>query len=149
MTMALVTRRDNGTRVAAHDPYALARELLSWDPFNYTSRPSATFVPSFEVKETADAFVVRADLPGVKDGELDISVHNGVLSISGARAGEERKEGESYYVYERQYGSFSRSFALPDSADPEKIEANLDNGVLSLQIAKRVQAKPRKIELKK
>jgi HSP20 family protein len=149
MTMALVTRRDNGTRVAAHDPYALARELLSWDPFNYTTRPSATFQPSFEVKETADAFVVRADVPGVNEGDLDISVHNGVLSISGARASEERKEGESYYVYERQYGSFSRSFALPDTADAEKIEANLTSGVLNVQIGKRVQARPRKIELKK
>ena len=148
MSVAL-NRRDNGTtstRYLSRDPLSLARELLSWDPF--VQRPSA-FVPTFEVKETADAFVVRADLPGVKEAELDISVHNGVLSISGSRQGEERKEGESYYLYERQYGSFSRSFSLPEAADAERIDASLDNGVLTLSIGKKVEAKPRKIALKK
>ena len=107
------------------------------------------FAPAFEVKETAEAFVVKADLPGVKEEHLDVSVHNGVLSIAGARSGDERKEGESYYLYERQFGSFSRSFALPDTADGERIEAKLDGGVLTLTIGKRVEAKPRKIAFKK
>ena len=147
--MALVTRRDNGNRISVRDPFSIARELLSWDPYSYGGRAASTFVPSFEVKETAEAFVVRADLPGVKESDLDVSVHAGVLSVTGARAGEERKEGESYYVYERQYGAFSRSFALPETADAEKIEARLENGVLSLTIGKRVEAKPRRIELKK
>ena len=113
-----------------------------------SQRPSA-FLPTFEVKETAEALVVRADLPGVKEEDLDISLHNSVLSISGTRQAEERKDGESYYLYERQYGSFSRSFALPDTADAEKIEANLTGGVLTLTIGKKVEAKPRKIGLKK
>ena len=149
--MSLALRRDpaaNGTttRYISRDPFAFARELLSWDPF--TQRPSA-FAPTFEVKETTEAFVVRADLPGVKEQDLDISLHNGILSISGSRQAEERKEGESYYLYERQYGSFSRSFSLPDTADTEKIDAKLDGGVLLLTIGKRVEAKPRKIALKK
>jgi HSP20 family protein len=144
----LVTRRDNGDR-ALRDPFSLARELLSWDPFNYGGRAAQTFAPQFEVKETQDKFVVRADLPGVDEKDLDVSIHNGVLSVSGHRTAEERKEGESFYVYERQYGSFSRSFALPETADPEKIEARLQNGVLNLEIGKKVEAKPRKIELKK
>ena len=143
----LVTRRDNGDR-ALRDPFSLARELLSWDPFNY-GRSVQTFAPHFEVKETADKFVVRADLPGVEEKDIDVSVHNGVLSVSGHRAAEDRKEGESFYVYERQYGSFSRSFSLPDSADADKVEARLDNGVLTVGIAKKVAAKPRKIELRK
>jgi HSP20 family protein len=149
MSVAM-NRRENGTanptRYLSRDPLAMARELLSWDPFVH--RASA-FQPTFEVKETADAFVVRADLPGVKDADLDISVHNGVLSISGTRQAEERKEGESYYLYERQYGSFSRSFSLPEAADGERIDANLDAGVLTLSIGKKVEAKPRKIALKK
>jgi HSP20 family protein len=149
-TMALVTRRENGNRnLQSRDPFALARELLSWDPFNYSARPVVTFAPAFEVKETEDAFLVRADVPGVKESDLDVSVHNNILSISGARSAEERKEGESYYVYERQYGSFSRSFALPETADAERIEAKLEEGVLALKIGKRVEAKPRKIELRK
>ena len=147
--MSLALRRDNATpasRYASRDPFAFARELLSWDPF--TQRPSA-FAPAFEVKETADAYVVRADLPGVKQEDLDISVHNNVLSISGVRQAEERKEGESYFLYERQYGSFSRAFSLPDGADPEKVEASLTDGVLLLTVGKRVEAKPRKIALRK
>jgi HSP20 family protein len=144
----LVTRsRDNDRSL--RDPLSLARELLSWDPFNYGTRGGQTFAPHFEVKETGDQFVVRADLPGVAEKDVDISVHNGVLSISGHRAAEERREGESYYVFERQYGSFSRAFALPESADAERVDARLESGVLNVTIAKKAEAKPRRIELKK
>jgi HSP20 family protein len=148
--MALVRSNANGTRpsVNVRDPYSLARELLNWDPF-VSARPASAFAPAFEVKETNDSFVLRADVPGVAEKDLDIAVHNGVLTVSGSRSAEERKEGESYALYERQYGSFSRSFALPDMADGERIEAKLDNGVLTLTVAKKAEAKPRKIEIKK
>jgi HSP20 family protein len=147
--MALVRNGNgNGNRPAARDPYSIARELLNWDPF-FNARPASAFTPSFEVKETSDAFVLRADVPGVAEKDLDVAVHNGVLSVSGSRASEERKEGESYAIYERQYGSFSRSFALPDLADGERIEAKLENGVLTLTVAKKAEAKPRKIEIRK
>lgn len=143
--MALVL--SNGTR-SIRDPYSLARELLNWDPF-VPARQASAFVPSFEVKETADSFVLRADVPGVAEKDLDVAVHNGVLTVSGSRQAEERKEGESYAIYERQYGSFSRSFSLPELADGERIEAKLDAGVLTLTVAKKAAAKPRKIEIKK
>jgi HSP20 family protein len=104
-------------------------------------------VPAFEVKETNDAFTLRADVPGVEEKDLDIGIHNGVLTVSGNRQSEERREGESYAVYERQYGSFSRSFSLPDMADAERIEAKLANGVLELKIPKKAEAKPRKISI--
>ena len=143
--MALV--RTNGTRTV-RDPYSLARELLNWDPF-VSARPASAFAPSFEVKETADSFVLRADVPGVAEKDLDVAVHNGVLTVSGSRQAEERKDGESFAIFERQYGSFSRSFALPDLADGERIEAKLDAGVLTLTVAKKAAAKPRKIEIKK
>jgi HSP20 family protein len=149
--MSLTLRRDpsnnaSTSRYIARDPFALARELFAWDPY---SRAVSAFSPTFDVKETAEAFVVRADLPGVEEKNVDVSVHNGVLTITGARQAEERKEGESYYLYERQFGSFSRSFALPDTADAERIEAKLTDGVLELSIGKRAEAKPRKISLKK
>lgn len=147
--MALVRNTNgNGNRPSVRDPYSLARELLNWDPF-FTARPASAFAPAFEVKETTDSFVLKADLPGVEEKDLDISVHNGVLSVSGSRQAEERKEGESYAIYERQYGSFSRSFALPDMADGDRIEANLANGVLTLTVAKKAEAKPRKIAIKR
>lgn len=147
--MALVrTTNANGTRPTVRDPYSLARELLNWDPF-FTARPVSAFAPAFEVKETNDSFVLRADIPGVEEKDLDIAVHNGVLTVSGSRQAEERKEGESYALYERQYGSFSRSFALPDMADGDRIEAQLTNGVLTLTVAKKAEAKPRKIAIKR
>jgi HSP20 family protein len=150
--MALATRNNgssSGSQVARYrDPFSIARELLSWDPF-YGGRPASAFSPPFEVKETTEAFVLKADLPGVADEDLDIAVHNNVLTVSGSRSADERKDGESYALYERQFGSFSRSFQLPDQADGERIEAKLDRGVLTLTIAKKAQARPRKISVNK
>lgn len=145
--MSNITRTNPRAVRYATDPFAFARDLLSWDVF--PARTESAFVPSFEVKETADAFVVKADLPGVKETDVDVSVHQGVLSISGHRQSEERKEGESYSLLERQFGSFTRSFSLPDTADGDKIEAALEHGVLTLRIAKKEQAQPRKIALGK
>jgi HSP20 family protein len=152
MSVALRHGNANGngsqSRSLARDPLALARELFSWDPFFGDRRVSA-FAPAFEVKETNEAFVVKADLPGVEEKDLDIAVHNGVLTVSGSRSAEERREGEAFALYERQYGSFTRSFALPDIADGDRIDAKLDSGVLMLTIPKKAEAKPKKIALKK
>ena len=150
--MSLVRSNGNGNgsgRSIARDPYSLARDLLGWDPFFAGTRPSSAFAPAFEVKETTDSFVLKADLPGVEEKDLDVSLHNGVLTVSGSRQSEERKEGESYALYERQYGSFSRSFSMPDMADGERVDAQLTNGVLTLTIAKKAEAKPKKISIKK
>ena len=151
--MALITRSNNGNESTSparysRAPFQVARELLSWDPF-FGARQVSAYVPAFEVKETNEAFVLKADVPGVAEADLDIAVHNGVLTVSGTRKAEERQEGDSYALYERQYGSFSRSFSLPDTADGERVEAKLDNGVLTLSIWKKAEAKPRKIALKK
>jgi HSP20 family protein len=147
MSLTLRNGHNTPSRVA-RDPFSMARELLGWDPF-FGGRPATAFSPAWEVKETTEAFVLKADLPGVAEADLDIAVHNNVLSVSGSRAAEERKDGESYALYERQFGSFSRSFALPDLADGERVEAKLENGVLTLTVAKKAEAKPRKIALKK
>ncbi|MBX3155368.1 MAG: Hsp20/alpha crystallin family protein [Deltaproteobacteria bacterium] len=154
--MSLVLRNSNSNRDSNHvtryrDPFSMARELLGWDPFfsGVSSRAASAFAPAFEVKETLDSYVVRADIPGVAESDLDIAVHNNVLSVSGNRASEERKDGEAYALYERQFGSFTRSFQLPELADGERIEAKLEHGVLTLTIAKKAEARPRKIALKK
>jgi HSP20 family protein len=148
MSLALRNGTTSGSQTARYrDPFALARELFSWDPF--TARPVSAFSPAFEVKETTEEFVLKADLPGVAESDLDIAVHNNVLTVSGSRQAEERKDGDSYALYERQFGSFSRSFALPDMADGERIEAKLDRGVLTLTIGKKALAKPRKISVSK
>lgn len=146
--MSLALRTTSTKPATARDPYSLARELLGWDPF-FSGRQASAFAPTFEVKETADSFVIQADLPGVDEKHLDINVHHGVLSVAGHRDAEERKDGETYALYERQFGSFTRSFQLPDVADGERIDAQLANGVLKLSIPKKAEAKPRKIELKR
>lgn len=151
--MSLLARTGNGNgntpaRYVSRDPFQVARDLLSWDPF-FGNRQVSAFVPAFEVKETNDAFILKGDLPGVAEPDLDIAVHNNVLTVSGQRQAEERKEGDSYALYERQYGSFTRSFSLPDTADGERVEAKLDHGVLTLTIWKKAEAKPRKIAVQK
>jgi HSP20 family protein len=151
--MSVLARTSNNgttapTRYAPRDPFQLARDLFAWDPF-FGGRPVSAFVPAFEVKETNEAFIVKADIPGVQESDVDIAVHNNVLTISGTRKAEERQEGDSFALYERQYGSFSRSFALPDTADGERVEAKLETGVLALTIWKKAEAKPRKIALRK
>ncbi len=142
--MSLVLR-NNATATRYRDPFSIARELLAWDPF---TRPTSAFSPSFEVKETTESFIVKADLPGMKESDLDIAVHNSILSVSGNRA-EERQagDGEVYSLYERQFGSFSRTFQLPATASPDNIAASLEHGVLTLVIGKKAEAKPRKIAL--
>jgi HSP20 family protein len=149
--MSLLARTNGNTpaRYTVRDPFQVARDLLSWDPFFAGTRQASAFVPAFEVKETTDAFILKGDVPGVAEADLDIAVHNNVLTVSGSRQSEERKEGESFALYERQYGSFSRSFSLPDTADGERVEAKLDAGVLTLTIWKKADAKPRKIALRK
>jgi len=153
--MSLVTRTNGNTnttnapaRYITRDPFQVARELMGWDPF-FSARQVSAYVPAFEVKETNEAFVLKADVPGVAEAELDIAVHSNVLTISGTRRAEERNDGDSFALYERQYGSFSRTFSLPETADGERVEAKLDAGVLTLTIWKRAEAKPRKIALKK
>jgi len=149
--MSLLARTNGNApaRYTVRDPFQVARDLLSWDPFFGGTRQASAFVPAFEVKETTDAFILKGDVPGVAEADLDIAVHNNVLTVSGSRNAEQRQEGDSFALYERQYGSFSRSFSLPDTADGERVEAKLDAGVLTLTIWKRAEAKPRKIALKK
>lgn len=146
----MTTNRGNGDRYRTTDPFSLARSFFGFDPFFDVQRVNkAAFNPAFEVKEQEDSFVLQADVPGVKESDLDISVNGNVLTISGSRQAAERKEGETYYLYERSYGSFSRSFTLPDEANFESVQAKLNDGVLFVTIGKKAESKPRKISVGK
>lgn len=138
----------------AWEPFRLMRELMSWDPFAELM-PSALFrrglegfAPRFDVKETRDAYVFTADLPGVTEDDLDVSLTGNRLTVSGKRESERTNEGERYYAYERSYGSFTRSFTLPEGVDAEHVDATLKNGVLTLSVPKKEAHKPRKISIK-
>jgi HSP20 family protein len=129
------------------------RDLMRWDPFaemfpTVNRLESVTFAPRFEVKETKDAYVFKGDLPGIDEKDLDITLTGNRLTVSGKREAEQRQENDTYYAYERSYGSFSRSFTLPEGADFEHCEADLSNGVLTLSVPKRPEHQPKKISLK-
>jgi HSP20 family protein len=135
------------------DPFRVMDALLRWDSFRDdvgTLQPWAgEFTPRFDVKETSDAYVVKADLPGIKDEDVNVSLNGNMLSISGTREEEHKEEREQYYATERSYGAFARSFSLPDSVDGEHVSADLKDGVLTVHIPKRPDAQPKKITIGK
>jgi len=106
------------------------------------------WTPSVEVYEKGDNFVVRAELPGMKKEELDISVLGDTLTIKGERKTESEVKEEDYYRCELCYGKFSRSVALPTAVEAGKVEANYENGILQITLPKAKEAKPKKIEVK-
>jgi HSP20 family protein len=109
---------------------------------------SGAWTPSVDIFENKDQVVLEAELPGMKPEDVNISIENNVLTIQGERKFEKKEEGDNYHRIERRYGSFTRSFTLPPTVDTENITAEFDNGVLRLTIAKREEAKPRRIEIK-
>ena len=135
------------------EPGRIMRALLSWDPFRELSPsylPSigggeAQLMTAFDVKDTPEAFVFQADVPGVQEKDLQIQLHGNRLTIRGKRETEEKKPGDTYYTYERSYGSFARTFTLPDSADVEAVKADLKDGVLMVTVPKKAKEQPRTV----
>jgi HSP20 family protein len=105
------------------------------------------WVPAMDLVEDKDNLVLRADLPGLTEDDVNIEVKDGVLTVSGERRTEERKEAEGYYRVERAFGSFSRSLTLPDGIDPEQVNAEFDNGVLEVRIPKPEERKPHRVSI--
>ena len=108
---------------------------------------TSQWVPSVDVKEENDRFILYADLPGIDPDDIEVSMDKGLLTIRGERSSESSSETERYARIERRYGSFHRRFALPDSADPEGIQARGRNGVLEIVIPKRPETSPRRIQV--
>ena len=153
----LSVQRSNGDKPATTtarewEPFRLFRELLGWDPFaeiapRFSAEASA-FTPAFEIKESKDSFIFRADLPGVKESDLDVRLTQNRLSISGRRDSEKSDKGDTYYTYERSFGSFTRTFTLPEGVDTNRIKADLKDGVLTVELPKRPELQPKKVEVK-
>jgi len=106
------------------------------------------WLPAVDIKEEDDKFLVRADIPGVDPKDIDVSMENGVLSIRGKRESEFKDEKNGYRRIERVYGEFNRQFTLPESADPEKVVAKCEKGVLEITIGKTEARKPKRISVK-
>ena len=134
------------------DPFRRMREMFSWDPFAEMTTGFPTmgrrFVPDMEVREAKDAYVICADLPGLREEDLNVDVTGNRLTVSGKREEEQRDEGERYWTYERSFGSFTRSFALPEGTSPDQIDARLNNGVLEIRIPKIKSEEAKRIPVK-
>ncbi|MBA2495451.1 MAG: Hsp20/alpha crystallin family protein [Acidobacteria bacterium] len=104
--------------------------------------------PSVDIFENKDQIVLEAELPGMKAEDVNISIENNVLTLHGERRFEKKDESDNFHRVERSYGSFTRSFTLPPTVSSENVNAEFENGVLRLTLAKREEAKPRRIEIK-
>jgi HSP20 family protein len=138
----------------AWDPWRTMRAILSWDPFREMAAYPAVeggasvFAPAFDVKETKESYLFKADVPGIQDKDLEVTITGNRLTVGGTREEEKEEQRERYYAYERNYGSFSRSFTLPDGADTDKLQASLEQGVLTVTVPKRPEVQPKKIAVK-
>ena len=127
-------------------------ERMLSDPFEATLPESIGWLPAMDIVENDEALTLTAELPGLSPKDIDVTVENGVLTVKGEKTEERREEGKEkkVHLYERTYGSFQRSFALPPTVDGNAITAKFDNGVLSLSMPKTPAAKAsaKKIEIK-
>jgi HSP20 family protein len=135
-------------------PWQRMRDFFDWDPFGdmwqggeRQGGRGMELMPSFDVRETRDGYVFNADLPGMTEDDIEVNVTGNRLTVSGSRQAEQRDENDRYYCYECSYGTFSRSFTLPEGVNADDVRAELKNGVLSLHVPKRPEAQPRKISI--
>jgi HSP20 family protein len=110
-------------------------------------RSPRRWIPAMDLSESEQEFVLRADLPGLDESDVNIELEDNVLTVSGERASEHEERKEGYYRVERASGKFSRSLTLPEGVDPEKINASFEKGVLEVHIPKPEQRKPHKVTI--
>ena len=143
--------------------------LTRWDPFRATAtlqdrmnrllRESVNsdgpeealtttgFAPPVDVYEDEHNFTLKIEVPGVEEKDIDVRIENNTLIVHGERKFEKEEKEENYRRVERQYGSFTRSFTLPNSVDPGQVSAHYDKGVLKINLAKKAEAKPKQIKV--
>ena len=135
------------------DPFAEMRSEMDrlFDTFlgrGFFGRPApsamaqsaATLAPNVDIRENDKEIIVEAELPGIDEKDIQVAVRDGVLSLKGEKKSERDEKKDTYHLIERSYGSFERSFELPDSADEERIKAEFNKGVLRVVIPKRPEA---------
>ncbi len=120
----------------------------SLNRFFTTPTAARPWTPAVDILENEQSLVLKADIPGMTENEIGISIENGTLTVKGERKFEKQEDKAGYHRIERSYGTFARSFLLPDSVDAEHVAADYKNGLLTVTIPKKEVAKPRKIEVK-
>ena len=108
---------------------------------------TTTWKPAVDIHEDTEAIRIQTELPGLKKSDVTINVSDGVLTISGERKFENEQKKDNTCHFERSYGTFARSFSLPRTVDPDRIDARMKDGLLQVSIAKREDGKPKQIEI--
>jgi HSP20 family protein len=106
-----------------------------------------SFAPAVDVYEDDHNLVLKLEVPGVNEEDLNVTLENNTLTVSGERKLEKEEKEENFHRIERRYGSFTRSFRLPNTVDPEKVEAGYNKGILKISLAKRAEARPKQIKV--
>lgn len=134
--------------LTTRDPFARMLESFFGEGL-YPSEDvsNRTWMPSVNIRETESAFYVEAELPGLTKKDIDITLENNMLKLSGERRFEKDTNEESYHRVERSYGSFLRTFSLPSQVNSEGVKASFKDGVLTVEVPKAEEAKPRKIAI--
>ncbi len=125
----------------------LNRMFEEMSGFNVDNEITGSWAPAVDVYESENAIEIKADLPGMTEKDIDVTVENNTLTIKGERKFENEEKRETYHRVERQYGSFYRSFKLPNTVDVTKINANFRNGILELALPKKEETRPKKIAI--
>jgi HSP20 family protein len=145
--------------------------IIRWDPFRdmvtlrekmnrlfedvFTGRgedkelAASTWAPAVDIYETENELIMTAEVPGIEEKDIEIKIEDNTLSLRGERKFEKETKEENYHRIERSYGSFYRAFTLPNSIDPDRIQAEYENGVLKISMPKRQELKPRKVKILK
>jgi HSP20 family protein len=108
---------------------------------------TGSFIPPVDIYEDDHGISLRLEIPGVKEQDLDIQLENSTLTVRGERKFEKEEKEENFHRIERRYGSFSRSFTLPNTVDSENVRADYKDGLLTIQLSKRAEAKPKQIKV--
>ena len=120
----------------------------AWRPTGEETFPVTEWTPLVDVTEDEKEYVIKTELPEVKKEDVKVTVENGTLRITGERKLEKEEEGKRYHRIERAYGSFERSFMLPEGTQPDKLTADYKDGVLKVHLPKSVEVKPKPLEVK-
>jgi len=143
--MATITRWDPFREVVAlqNRMNSLFRDLNEGD----SPLTTASFVPAVDIYEDAQKVMLKLEVPGIEEKDLDVRVENNTLTVKGERKFEKEEKEENFHRIERRYGSFYRAFTLPSTVDTENVKASYDAGVLKLELKKKAEAQPKQIKI--
>lgn len=143
-----LVKRDKRNEMSPFRDWDMPISRFFEDMWGDVDLPRKAWVPAVDLQETDQAYVLKADLPGMKKEDITVSVEEGVVTLRGERQHEDTKDEGGFHRVERRYGSFQRAFRIPGGVDAGSVTAHYKDGVLELTLPKRDEVKPKQIEVK-